>query len=88
MKFGCLIIFFVAIGAIVSSEESEQELQPLVEVFKEDSEPSLHQDQITEKSSHFYFKIGTSIAYQVVGFGGRFRDLHAGQSHEDFSIKS
>jgi len=89
MKFGYLIAFFVTIGSIVYSEESEQEPQPLIEVFKEDSELSLQQDQITEKSSHFYFKIGTSIAYQVIGFGGRLRDLHAGYGHDlSFNIKA
>lgn len=88
MKFAYLMIFFSSMCRLVYTEELEKTDQPLEEVFQEDPESAFEEDQFIEPSSHFYFKVGTSIAYQEIGFGKRFTDLSVGSGHDfAFNIK-
>ena len=82
MKLPYLAAFLICIVSTAFGEEKED--LPVLETVQEEAEYPVKEFEPTS-TSNIYFKFETSIIYQGVGFGKRFRDLSENRGN-DFAV--
>lgn len=86
MRLFYLITSIICITSIIHSEEIED--PAFVQTLKEEPTPSIEPPALIPPP-HGYFKIGTSILYQGVGVGKRWRDFSTLRGNDwAFNVKT